>query len=90
MIGTEHISPTTPPDPPRTWVAPFPDLTPDDPEELLYAAWQVIANVGLHRGAWESQHPEWVAAAKRWRDAWHQRLADRPHWQPTPEGQDPA
>jgi hypothetical protein len=43
-------------------------------DDLLYAAWCVIANVGLHRGGWETQHPEWQEAAKRWRDQWHRYL----------------
>lgn len=43
--------------------------------ELLYQAWGVIANAGMKVGwGWDSEHPEWVAAAERWRDTWHATL----------------
>lgn len=43
--------------------------------KLLYDAWTVIANAGMKVGrVWDSEHPEWVAAAERWRDAWHATL----------------
>lgn len=38
---------------------------------LMHDAWGVIANAGLHRGNWDHEHPEWVAAAERWRDRFH-------------------
>ncbi len=46
------------------------------PESLaaLEAAWALIANAG--GGDWETQTPEWRAAAERWRDEhWHPALA---------------
>lgn len=37
--------------------------------KTLEQAWNIIANVGVHvRNNWDSEHPEWVAAALRWRD----------------------
>ena len=38
-------------------------------EDLLMAAWGIIANAG--GGDWDTQTPEWKAAAERWRDRWH-------------------
>lgn len=51
----------------------------DQRSDLLYEAWAVIANAGAHQGGWPAQHPEWVAAAERWRDAWHATLPNRPN-----------
>jgi hypothetical protein len=42
----------------------------DTATDLLYRAWTVIANAGHHRGGWDVEHPEWVEAAEKWRDAW--------------------
>lgn len=37
--------------------------------DMLERAWNIIANVGVHvRNNWDSEHPEWVEAAQRWRD----------------------
>ncbi len=47
---------------------------PVPPSELLYDAWTVIANVGVHRGGWATQHDDWRHAAERWRDRWHATL----------------
>ncbi len=69
--------------------------------ELLYEAWAVIANAGVHFGGWETLPAEWVQAAERWRDAWHaynaaycaQREADgviRPVNPHSPGPEDPA
>lgn len=44
--------------------------------DLLEAAWGIIANAGVHHGGWDSQHPEWVEAAIRWRDRYHEWLRD--------------
>ena len=46
----------------------------DDWEDLAYWAWTIIANAGLHQGGWDSQDPEWVAAAKKWRDTYHRMM----------------
>lgn len=35
---------------------------------LLELAWGLIANAG--QGDWDREHPEWKAAAERWRDRW--------------------
>lgn len=43
-------------------------------DDLLYTAWTIIANAGLHRGNWDAEDPEWVAAAERWRDLYHDYL----------------
>lgn len=43
---------------------------PERISECIEDAWAVIANVGHRQGGWEEQHPEWLAAAKRWRDRW--------------------
>ena len=40
--------------------------------DLLDTAWGVIANVGTRSGGWDTEHPEWVQAAERWRDRWHE------------------
>jgi hypothetical protein len=42
----------------------------DDQEELLEAAWGLIANAG--GGDWSQETEEWQDAAKRWRDQYHQ------------------
>lgn len=42
--------------------------------QLAHDGWCVIANAGLHHGGWDTQHPEWVAAAQRWRDEFHTAL----------------
>lgn len=42
------------------------------PADLLHAAWALIANAS--GGRWEEETPEWQAAARRWRDAWHATL----------------
>jgi hypothetical protein len=49
------------------------DVEPGD--DLAYWAWTVIANVGHNQGGWDTQDPEWVAAAIRWREAFHAQLA---------------
>lgn len=41
---------------------------------LVYDAWSVIADVGLHQGRWDVQHPEWVEAAVRWRNQFHRYI----------------
>lgn len=42
---------------------------------LLDMAWGVIANCGVKvSGGWPDQDPEWVAAAERWRDKYHEWL----------------
>ena len=41
-------------------------------EDLLMTAWGIIANAG--GGDWDTQTPEWKAAAERWRDRWHATL----------------
>jgi hypothetical protein len=48
--------------------------SPIPPSDLLYNAWTVIANVGVHRGGWDTQHDDWRDAAERWRDRWHATL----------------
>ena len=50
----------------------------EQPDDLLYDAWCVIANVGHLRGGWSAQHAEWIAAAERWRDNWHATLNATP------------
>jgi hypothetical protein len=48
------------------------DETEQQFRDLLYEAWGVIANAGMKTGrGWDSEHPEWVAAAERWREKWH-------------------
>jgi hypothetical protein len=42
--------------------------------DLLHDGWGVIANAGVHRGSWDAEHPDWVAAAERWRDRFHQTI----------------
>jgi hypothetical protein len=55
--------------------------TPEGMEELLEAAWGLIANVSS--GNWTLQTAEWKAAAVRWRDAW---VGQRALVQPTLTG----
>lgn len=43
-------------------------------DDLLHLAWGIIANVGVHGDGWEGQHPEWVQAAIRWRNAYFDTL----------------
>lgn len=43
-------------------------------DDLLFMAWEVIANVGLHQGNWDQQHRDWVRYAKQWRDRWHEQM----------------
>ncbi len=43
------------------------------PDDLLEAAWGIIANAG--GGDWTTQTPEWQEAAARWRDAYHEHGA---------------
>jgi hypothetical protein len=45
--------------------------------DRLELAWGIIANAG--GGNWETQSPEWVKAAERWRDDYHARLQ---RWSP--------
>jgi len=40
-------------------------------QDHLELAWGVIANAGHRQGGWETQDKEWVEAAERWRDTWH-------------------
>ncbi len=48
------------------------NTNPDELHDLLYVAWGVIANAGMKTGrGWDSEHPEWVNAAERWREKWH-------------------
>lgn len=48
------------------------NTNPDDLHTLLHSAWGLIANAGTHVGrGWDSEHPEWVAAAERWRESFH-------------------
>lgn len=65
------MSQGNPPVPERTKAEGPADGTDSDHSQLLYEAWCVIANVGWHQGGWGAQHPEWLAAAIRWRDGWH-------------------
>jgi hypothetical protein len=48
-------------------------------DDLLMAAWGLIANAG--GGDWSNETDEWRAAAARWRDAFHASL-------PTPDAHD--
>lgn len=48
-----------------------PSASAETAEDLLHAAWGVIANVGHRVGGWEDQHAEWVQAAVRWRENYH-------------------
>src|SRR5687767_8088312 len=55
------------------------DETPPRREaDLLSEAWAVIANAGHSEGkpeaGWQNEHPEWQAAAARWREKWHATL----------------
>ena len=43
---------------------------------MLEAAWGIIANVG--GGDWTTQHPDWQAAAAVWREAYHRTLPSLP------------
>lgn len=44
---------------------------------LLYEGWAVIANVGVtSHGGWSGETPQWQHAAARWRDAFHDWLAE--------------
>lgn len=47
---------------------------PVDGADLAYWAWTIIANVGHKIGGWGAQDPEWVSAAERWRDAFHESI----------------
>lgn len=42
------------------------------PDDLLYDAWNVIANAP--NGAWNDPTTEWYQAAVAWRDKWHTLL----------------
>lgn len=46
--------------------SPVEDLADEEKDELLDLAWGLIANAG--GGNWNNEKPEWVEAAKRWRD----------------------
>lgn len=46
------------------------------PDDLLEAAWGLIANA--HGGNWDEASDEWRNAAAHWRDAYHATLVDRP------------
>ena len=59
------------------------DIEPSD--DLTYWAWTIIANAGVHLGGWDAQHPEWVEAAEKWRDAWHETLPSDMNAEPAPE-----
>lgn len=52
--------------------------------DLLERAWGLIANAG--GGNWETQDPEWIKAAKWWRDQYHTLFVDAPNpvgrWMP--------
>lgn len=62
----------------------LPDARPSEPslpkeivmtetqEDLVEAAWGIIANAG--QGDWDREHPDWKAAAERWRDRYHATL----------------
>lgn len=51
--------------------------------DLLELAWGIIANAG--QGDWKgTQTEEWVGAAERWRDEYHETLND-----PSPGGPEP-
>lgn len=45
--------------------------------DMVYWAWTIIANAGVHLGGWDSQHPDWVNAAIQWRDEYHKLI---PRW----------
>ena len=59
------------------------DLATTPLDDLVYDAWAVIANVGHKQGGWEAQDPEWVEAAIRWRDRFHESLRDG--WEECPD-----
>lgn len=62
-----------------------PIVAPTSPDDLLDLAWGLIANAS--EGDWDREHPDWKAAAERWRDLWHARLdAQR---KPTVAGEGP-
>ena len=42
------------------------------PDDLLEAAWGIIANA--YGGAWELAGSDWRKAAERWRDEYHAHL----------------
>jgi hypothetical protein len=42
--------------------------------DLAYSAWVIIANA--HEGDWNAAPPDWRKAAERWRDRFHEMLAD--------------
>ena len=44
------------------------------PFDLLDEAWGIIANAG--GGDWTRETDDWQTAAARWRDAYHEWLAD--------------
>lgn len=44
-------------------------MTTEREHDLLESAWGIIANAG--GGDWDTQTPEWKAAAIRWRDRYH-------------------
>jgi hypothetical protein len=44
-------------------------------QDHLELAWGVIANAGHRQGGWETQDKEWVEAAERWRDTWHEMIS---------------
>jgi hypothetical protein len=56
--------------------------------DLLELAWGVIANAGFNEG--ESKTPGWHEAAVKWRDSWHEFLAESPPPAPTTETQEPV
>ena len=61
---------------------------PDVPElmDFLHIAWGIIANAADWRLD-DKQNHEWVKAAERWRDQYHDLLPVSPDT-PTPTGQD--
>lgn len=44
-------------------------------QDHLELAWGVIANAGHRQGGWGTQDKEWVEAAERWRDTWHEMIS---------------
>ena len=47
-----------------------------NPDDLIEAAWGIIANA--QGGDWDAATPKWKQAAERWRDGYHDNVANQP------------
>lgn len=58
------------------YIASQPDEDSEEPDDLLYTAWSIIANGQYWDDTDNPKAREWVAAATRWRDRFHETIED--------------